>query len=53
MKKIKPWRRLVWTQVQEAAKLGWRKGGPSPQEKWALYILVGLLCIFYLMYWLS
>ncbi|SVB53501.1 uncharacterized protein METZ01_LOCUS206355 [marine metagenome] len=36
----------------EGAKLGWRKSGPSPQEKWALYVLLGFLAVFYLIYWL-
>ena len=42
--------KINWKEVWEVSK---RYGNPSLQERWALYILLGLLAIFYLMYWLQ
>lgn len=40
---------MNWKEFWEIAK---KEGNPSPQEKWALYILLGALALFYLFVYL-
>ena len=42
-------KKIDWKEVWEVSK---RYGNPSPQERWALYVLIGFLAILYLTYWL-
>jgi len=38
--------KLDWKEVWEVTK---KYGNPSPQERWALYVLLGALAIFYIL----
>ena len=39
-------KKIDWKEIKKGAKFGWDRSGPSPQERWALYVLLSLLFIF-------